>query len=345
MVFAILLLACALVPYLSPNQFWPMTFLGLGFLGLLFVNALFFVYYLLGLKKWLIISAIAMAVNYPNMQAYFGNINPSVISEQADVKVATLNTQLFGYFDASKKKRPDWEKEVVRTIKKQDPDILCFQEFLSLGRFDLEYFKRKLKYPHAYFKVLKDGRKEGVFGMVVFSKFPILKAGGIEFSQYTGNMGAWIDVKINDQDYRVMNVHLQSIRFSRADYRIIENPTDELKIEQSKTIMKRIKNAAGIRASQIDVLMKQIKGSPHPMILCGDFNEPPVSYGYGQVSKELKDAYTQTTFGLETTYTGKFPAYRIDYIFSDPGITTLAYNSQIVPSDHKLVLAKLLLPK
>lgn len=318
-----------------------MTFLGLGFLGFLLINVFFFMYHLLGLRKWLFLSAIVIVLNYSNFTAYFGNVNADDNVEQADLKIASLNTQLFGYFDASKKNRPDWEKDVVRTINQLDPDVLCFQEFLSMGKFDLDYFKKKLNYPYAHFKVLKDGRKKGTFGMVVFSKFPIIKTGGIEFSQYTGNMGAWIDVEVKNKIVRVMNVHLQSIRFSRADYRIIENPQEELKIEQSKTILRRIKNAACIRADQIDVLMNQLKNSPYPMILCGDFNEPPVSYGYGQVSKLLNDIYTQTNFGIETTYTGKFPAYRIDYIFADPSIRALEYSSKIVPSDHKLVFAKL----
>jgi len=318
-----------------------MTFLGLGFLILVIINLFFFIYQVLGFRKWVLLSAIALTVNFTNVKAYLGNFSNVESTEQVNLTVATLNTQLFGYFDKDKKSKPDWEKDVVQIIKKRNPDILCFQEFLSLGAYDLDFFKKKLDFKYAHFKVLKDGRKKGTFGIVIFSKYPILDIGGLEFSQYTGNMGAWIDVQINDKKIRVMNVHLQSIRFSRADYKLIENPKEKLNIEESKTLLKRVRDASCTRAQQVDVLMEQIKTSPYPMVLCGDFNEPPVSYGYGQVSHVLNDVYTQTQLGLETTYTGKFPAYRIDYIFTHSSIKAIDYSSKIVPSDHKLVIAKL----
>lgn len=274
--------------------------------------------------------------------AYFGTIHKT----EADTKnhvisVATLNTQLFGYFDDNKKNKPTWETDVVDAINALNPDFLCLQEFLSLGEYDLDFYKRKLGYKHAYFKVLKDGRKKGSFGIVIFSKYPIIDSGGVEFSEYTGNMGAWIETEVNDQKIKLMNVHLQSIRFSREDYKVIEKPKQEINMEESKTLLKRVKDAAKIRANQVEQLIWYIEDSELPLLLCGDFNEPPVSYSYGQICPLLKDVYSQTNFGLETTYTGKFPAYRIDYIFHDKAWKAIEYQSKIVPSDHKLVFAKI----
>lgn len=338
---AIVLLSCRLVPLISPNQFWPLTFIGLGFLIWLGLNLFFFLYWVLSWRKWFLISAVAIGVNLGNVSAYFGTTNSSPAMATNSISVATLNTQLFGFFDATKKSKPDWEKDVVNTIKALNPDFLCFQEFLSYKKYNLNYYKRKLDYKYAYFKVLKDGRKKGTFGMTIFSKYPISNSGGMEFSKYTGNMGAWIETEVNGQKLKLINVHLQSIKFSKADYQVIEKPKKDIRVEESKTLLKRIKNASTTRAKQVDQLASFVKSSDVPVFVCGDFNEPPVSYSYGKMKSLLADAYTQTTFGLETTYTGKFPAYRIDYIFHDNKFKAIEYKSKFVPSDHKLVFAKI----
>ena len=57
----------------------------------------------------------------------------------------------------------------------------------------------------------------------------------------------------------------------------------------------------------------------YPKIVVGDFNDVPVSYTYREISSGLNDAFVESGSGLETTYKGPFPSFRIDYIlFSDP---------------------------
>jgi endonuclease/exonuclease/phosphatase family metal-dependent hydrolase len=50
------------------------------------------------------------------------------------------------------------------------------------------------------------------------------------------------------------------------------------------------------------------------VVVCGDFNDTPNSYTYHQISKGLNDAFREAGSGIGTTYVGKIPFLRIDYI-------------------------------
>ena len=50
------------------------------------------------------------------------------------------------------------------------------------------------------------------------------------------------------------------------------------------------------------------------MILCGDFNDTPLSYTYRQLSRKLTDSFIEKGRGIGNTYIGEFPSFRICYI-------------------------------
>ncbi|MEM8906288.1 MAG: endonuclease/exonuclease/phosphatase family protein, partial [Bacteroidota bacterium] len=71
------------------------------------------------------------------------------------------------------------------------------------------------------------------------------------------------------------------------------------------------------RAQQAHLVAEHVRNSPYPVMICGDFNETPLSYVYRILSAPLQDAFKQKGSGLGTTYAGKIPALRIDYILAD----------------------------
>ena len=75
-----------------------------------------------------------------------------------------------------------------------------------------------------------------------------------------------------------------------------------------------------------------------PVIICGDFNDTPMSYTYNQFNKGLVDAFRNASFGIGTSYVGKIPAGRIDYIFHSPSLFSSNFTIQKeVLSDHRAV--------
>ncbi|HEV3325461.1 MAG TPA: endonuclease/exonuclease/phosphatase family protein, partial [Puia sp.] len=82
--------------------------------------------------------------------------------------------------------------------------------------------------------------------------------------------------------------------------------------------------------------------SPHPGIICGDFNDVPNSYTYATIRGNWQDSWLQKGFGIGRTYVNISPTLRIDYILADPRFTVLQCRKIPLPwSDHNPVEADL----
>ena len=94
------------------------------------------------------------------------------------------------------------------------------------------------------------------------------------------------------------------------------------------------------RASEADKAAAIIAKSPHPVLICGDFNDLPGSYTYTQFRGDLKDAFVEKGWGFGRTYNLISPTLRIDYIFYDPAVLRIkSYSSPRTElSDHNPVI-------
>ena len=68
-----------------------------------------------------------------------------------------------------------------------------------------------------------------------------------------------------------------------------------------------------IQNRQVTKITNLIKASEYPVILCGDFNDPPSSFTYREISNLLNDAFLEKGNGFGFTYAGGLPFLRIDY--------------------------------
>ena len=84
--------------------------------------------------------------------------------------------------------------------------------------------------------------------------------------------------------------------------------------EGVKNLTTRLMIANKNRAHQAEEIQRHIDGSPYPVILCGDFNDTPLSYTYRQLSRKLTDSFIEKGRGIGNTYIGGFPSFRIDYV-------------------------------
>jgi endonuclease/exonuclease/phosphatase family metal-dependent hydrolase len=97
----------------------------------------------------------------------------------------------------------------------------------------------------------------------------------------------------------------------------------------------KFRDAVIKRAEQATALRKSINKSPYPVIVCGDFNDTPVSYTYHTVKGDLKDSFIESGKGTANTYNGKLPSFRIDYILYSPVFTSYNFAvSSLNHSDH-----------
>ncbi len=337
LVLNLLTLAALVLSYLavhiSPEQFWPLSFVGLLYPYWLLANVLFAIYWVLAAKKLFLLPVIAILAGYPYLSSYFQiSLFDGPKNKKAPrIKVMSYNVRLFDLYNWSNNDRT--RDDIINMLRQEETDLICFQEFFHSER--PEYFPTRQKllelpllnhYHDEYTHHVKEAHH---FGIATFTRYPIINKGTIRFSNDINNLCIFSDILIAGDTLRVYNAHLSSIRSKELDPYIMED---------SKKIMVKVKQAFIKRASQINKVMDHIEKSPHPVILCGDFNDTPVSYSYGRTTKVLEDAFVKSGNGMGRTYIGKFPSFRIDHIFHSPDLHS--YDHRVLPielSDHRPV--------
>lgn len=370
LVIALLLLISGQAPLVSPGTSTTIALLGLGFPILFLLNFLLIFYWVFQLKWRTLIPVAVLLLNLGQASLYVQlNNGPSIETVQNEefsgldsvkttnistLKVITYNAGLFGYF------QDDWNLDsVISVLERQKADVICLQEVYSklgsMAALETEMSVR-LNLPYSQYHLLNRNRP---YGMLILSKYPIKKWEPIRFQGKTGNTAMWVDIQLKRDDeasgkvrkrlIRIYNLHLQSFRFGKKDYQYIEKQGQqddgELDISGSMGILERLRKGYEKRSEQVGLIKDKFIGLEHAKIVCGDLNDVPVSYSYRELSKGMKDAFVEAGWGLETTYKGKFPSFRIDYIFCDGGLDVLEYESfSDVPSDHKMVTSVLRIP-
>ncbi len=382
-VLAILLMLSGLVPTVSPdtNSWLPLFGLAFPILFLLMVLAL--IYWLIQWKWRSLFALSCLLLNLGQASLYIQwndlkskDAKPNSIGKDADnkdgeepldkemldlnaknLKIITYNTQLFGLYqnessvDIVNTEYMPAMDSFLQVLKKENADVVCLQEVYAKAG-GLKALARFLKaeggYDYSQTYTLSERRP---YGMIVLSKYQIKRWQPISLGAQTGNMAMWVDVEIPSEykflrnaRIRIYNLHLQSFRFAKKDFEVMQKQTQQqqIDIEGSKGIITRLRMGYQRRAQQVKIIKENLLVCDFPKVICGDFNDIPVSYSYRQLSSGMRDAFVEAGSGLETTYKGSMPSFRIDYILFDNPMRALQYQSiKEVPSDHKLVMAEL----
>ncbi len=226
------------------------------------------------------------------------------------------------------------------------PDILCIQEFASTPENPASDFEAALPvyyYKRVRYNVAGSEQNYG-WGNAVYSKFPITASGHIDF-EGTNNSILWADIAIRRDTVRVFNAHLQTTAIKASDERYIVGGDfvgDSTRTSRVRGIVGRLTRNYVIRAAQADTLAARIASSPHPVIVCGDFNDTPASWAYHRISRGLGDSFREAGQGYGYTYRGFFNLLRIDYMLHSREIECVEYSSPSFDnSDHNPVAVKL----
>jgi len=329
--------------YINPQDFWLFQFFGLGFIYIYIANIVFLIYWTLNRisKKMIILNTIFIlfGISYFND---FLQINFTNTESEKSIKILSYNVRQFDLYN--------WEENKINRdkyfdfIRSENPDIVCFQEYYEdhTGNFiTTDSIIEILGTKNYYFKPTYSTGKKYDFGIAIFSKYPILNSGFINFDN-SSNIIIYSDLLIDLDTVRVFNAHLQSIKFEPEDYTFIqkiEESIDSVLIDDATPLLTKMRDAYKLRAIQADSLSDRINKSPYKVIVCGDFNDTPVSYTYHTVKGDLLDSFEESGFGIGQSYNGAFPSFRIDYILHSKSIKSLKYKCPRIPlSDHFPVL-------
>lgn len=328
----ILLLLSYLAPIVPPDSFWPLSLFGLAYPYLVLLNFVFLVIWVLQRSKRFLLPLIALLVGYYNFTNTFQLI-PHFETRDSEIKVLSYNVHSFRYdLRAHRTNRP----MILEYFKSTGAEIICLQEATLANSSRLSPQRISDALPEiSHYQLASMGSNAG---SVTFSKYPIINQGEIRFPG-SSNLVLYSDIKISkSQIIRVYNCHLQSYSIDPEDYSIIDSlgtGSNNEQINEARKMSYKLKVGFKLRAFQARKVSDHIKKSPYPVIVCGDFNDTPVSYAYKKVRGDLKDAFVESGWGISNSYNGELPSFRIDYILYDQKFVAQNYKRDRVSfSDH-----------
>ena len=324
------LLTAYLSVYISPEKYWIPSLFGLAYLFILIGNLFYIGFWLLVKPRYLLISLIPILLGLGFVSRYI-QLNDEKI-EKGDVKVMSYNVRYFiGGENLTQKENAN---KIVSFLEEQNADIICLQEarLRKNSIFNLPNTVKKLSSISHY----QYARSSTTYGSVTMTRYPIINMGEIRFDE-SRNITIFTDLIIQKDTVRVFNVHLQSYQIDPSNYSIIDSlgVNQEKDLKEVREMSYKFKQAFEKRANQVNEIRKYIDESPFDVIVCGDFNDTPVSYAYQKMIGDLTDAFVNSGKGLGRTYIGKLPSFRIDNIFH--GSKFESYNFQTYDfrlSDH-----------
>lgn len=319
-------------PYVNPNVFYPSSLLGLAYHYLLITNIVLLLYWIVRWKKMGILSLIVIGCGYPLITTYYA-LNPKATPDAPyDLSVMTYNIRqmnINGWF-----KQENAPKHIVEYINASDADVVCMQEF---PRKEKSFIKFP-GYPYSHRS----------YDVAMISRYPIVNKGVIAFEKGNSATCIYGDIVVKQDTVRVYAIHLESYRLGKKEEEIYKELTKGNTQNATEGVLKissRLVYANRNRANQAVKIKSHMEQSPYPVIICGDFNDTPLSYTYHTLSDSMTDSFIEKGRGLGNTYVGEFPSFRIDHILHSSAFKTVSYTRDTVTySDHYPIRTKLKFP-
>ena len=321
--------------HIDPNRFAPAGYAGAAIPFLLPVCLLVALWGGIRKKRWALfpLAAVLFNLSYLASVLRYSGKKPE---EGAVLKIATYNIHSF-----NGEKTGFSARQIAGFLEKEAIDAVCFQEFNGNRFLALDSLYRIFsRYPYRYVPLLPGNRTR----LALFSRYPLTDSLFIPFPE-TDNCGLYADLQVRGKTVRIFNVHLQTTGLSQGQARLNKEKvyyTDEEKISALGQMGTSLLDNSRIRARQAETIRASVRRSPHPVVLCGDFNDTPASYTYRYLQDGLKDGFKTSGNGYQYTFNGFFRLLRLDYIFYSAGLKGKNYRSVHLPwSDHNPVVAEI----
>lgn len=327
-VFSALFIAGCYAYAFDPVKYWFTGLLALGAFYLMLVVLFFLIFWLIVKPPLSLLSIITFVIVWSPAQNIFQfrfADDFTVKKSAGTLRIMNWNVEHFEI--GNKKEGAATKKKMLQLIRKYQPDIAFFQEMVGSETNPkalnyIPYFRDTLGFSDYYFTYNNklDYDDDHHFGVIVFSKYPIIHKMDVAFPPYDYNSTyQLVDIKVGGDTIRTFNVHLQSLKFDKENRNYLEQPgiTGEENIRNSKSIIGKLKTGFMLRAKQSDRIKASIDQSPYPVVVCGDFNDVPNSYAYSTIGEGLQNAFRKRGSGIGRTYSGIAPTLRIDHVFLD----------------------------
>ena len=324
--FIFLLLLTYITPWIRVEKWGWLSLLALTYPFVSIINGLFAAGWLFFRNRYALLSLIALLVGWGHHSKYVHLLPGSEPKCAEPIQIMTYNMRGLSLVPAKKGASVETKINMLRDTligAGETPDILCIQEGTK-GDLIAKAFglKHSLHAPKS--------------SLWLLSKYPVVKQGELDGAE-TSPSCMWADLKTPQGIIRVYNMHLVSNRVTNTAEELIEDMdlNNENTWQNIRFIVNRYRKTTKLRAQEARTISDHIHSSPHPVVVLGDGNDPPLSNTYHTLTKGLKDSFRKSGSGLSTTYASKVPLLRIDYILGTPEISfTHHITHKLNYSDH-----------
>lgn len=300
----------------SPGVHPVVAVMGLSFPVFVIANVLFFIVWAFVKRRYMLIPAVGMLLSMDLMYDY-SPIRTIEEHPEGCIKVLSYNTMSF----AATVVENDVPNPVMQYVNNSGADIVCIQEY-GIPRKQ-EKMLDSLRVTYQYQDTLHGG--PGADCIAVLSKYPIRDHYRIPIES-KGNIVGVFRLDVNGTPVNVINLHLETVGFSMDDkdkFRdIVKGNTSRGEVRgESRQLMRKLAHSGVLRASQARAVAEFIKEHEGEHILvCGDFNDHPLSYTQRTIRHGLTDCYRATSAMPGFTYSRSGMRVRIDNIMCSDGL-------------------------
>lgn len=254
----------------------------------------------------MLISLLGFVVSYSSVRTYWP-LNISRDVPPGSIKVMSYNVHNFASDNAPK----GHDNPILEYIINSDADIVCLQEAVITDNL-----RDAVKDVYNYVDSVRS--KNGGDCLVLLSKYPIKSSERIEYES-KNNVSAAFRVVVDEEIVTVINNHFETSGLSLADRAGFKDMvkgkagSDTMRAE-SKRLAVKLGESAKIRAPQAEAVAEYVRNSGDNVILCGDFNDNPISYTHRTLARELTDCYVESGNGPGISYHHNAIFVRIDNI-------------------------------
>ncbi len=326
---------------LDPSKFRYVAPMGMLFPFFAAANFAFLVLWLFLKPLKALFPFIALVACYVPVRKYVSFSRETMAPEGA-IKVMSYNALDFKGMENHLLDRRD--NQLVYFLIAENADVICLQECREGGVSKEMYALLEEQYPYHHYC----SQGKSFTSLSLYSKYPVMRVDSIPCDTMAVSSVAYTIA--TPKGYAiVINNHFESNRFTNENKKEFRNlmhggmKNDSAKIE-SRYMYSRFQAMSIRRRPQVKAVASYIKRNKDvPIILCGDFNEIPISYNHYILDKVLTDCFREAGFGFGWTYAHNGMRVRIDNIMCSEHFTP--YNckvlSDITYSDHFPIVCEL----
>ena len=283
---------------------------GMTFPIFLLINMAFLFFWLVFKWRMAWIPVVGYVFAYVPISIYFPVNSRQELPEDA-LKIISYNVCTYG----GNYKYEDGFGPILDYLREEKADIVCIQEDVDSWR---RYVFKEYQKDYAYNDTMVIANNPtSLNALGIHTRFPIVRRERINYSSVANGSAAWW-LQIDGDTVIVVNNHFESCHLTtddRQQYRQIlhgEISGDSAR-QGSKQLLVKLAEANSKRCGQIDAVRRYVEEHrQYPVIVCGDFNDSPISYSRHAMSKSLTDCFVETGKGIGLSYNQKAFSFRID---------------------------------